>query len=194
MIWERSDHRELAIKMSLLEQALEQGGGIQIPDSPNPFSTCPREWLLRGETSKQHLLGCESLCPHAGQMGTSGVFFADCLSSLMYPDPGVYYIFRADDLAHDWLLAESDRYKQIASVYAQQQGLNPTKICDGIAIESFMYDSFQIYQADTGIATANYPIPIRDAGLILITRNFVSEHELDQMPSQLRRKIITLGF
>lgn len=164
--------------------------GIEFPQDPDLNENSPRPWLVRGSHNKGILTnGDKFLIPHDGQMGSTGVFFGDCLRPLMYPHTGVFYVFLTTEVATDWLSTSTDRYQAILKHIADEKRLDTRTISGGIDTEAEVYAHYNVYQAHSGIAAAASPVPLYQARHILVTPDLLYPHELERIPSLIKDKI-----
>ena len=144
-----------------LRDALRENG-IDIPKTSQPGNLSPRKWLIRSESNKNRLLdkNQQLFQPNAGQMGSHGVFFGDCLSPIMYPNPGAYYVFDTNSLEANWLPIPSETYTMSVDQISKQYSLKVEKIADGIMAENILFQRLSTYQHHHGIVTIPYPITL----------------------------------
>ena len=173
-----------------IEQVLHQRG-IDIPYGPDSSSSEPRPWLLRGESSANKLYSANKLEPQPGEMGTWGVFFADCLSALYkYEKGGVYYVIPTNKLTESWLTTPSTEYQTLLDHIATKYNLNPSSIGDGVEVEQKIFKEHNVYQAKRGIVTSHVPVPVEWASAILVDTGGKNGFDIDTLPPTIREKIV----
>lgn len=175
-----------------IEKALQMKG-VTVPSGPDDSFSHPREWLLRGEASPTKLYSTDKLEPQSGEMGTWGVFFADCLSALYkYQEGGIYYVVPTSKITEPWLRTPSTDYEKLFRETAQKYQLNPNSIGGGVETEQKLFKSHNIYQAKRGIATTHTPIPLGWAKYILVDTHGKQIIDKDRIPPEIMEKIIEI--
>lgn len=186
---------ELTYKRQMLFEGLRDVGFF-LPEEPQlgTHVTGPSPVLVRSESTLSRLTNSNEkmFTPQTGEMGTKGVFFADCLKALMYPSEGAFYVFHTGDVAQDWLVAPSEQFRRELERVAQQRNLRLTSVSGGVEAEEVVYDRFNVYQAKRGIATSSSPVGLDKVSAVLVTPNFIASHELAKIPPVIKNKIIEL--
>lgn len=165
--------------------------GLDIPDSPNPDAKTPRRWLLRGESNRDRLLNPDqrNFQPQPGQMGSYGVFLGDCLVSLMYYNPGAYYLFDRDVISANWLCVPSESYTEQIERIGRQHNLRIERLNDGVEAEMILFKHSTTYQPTIGVVTIPYALELDRVNSIFLSSGFLSPDEIKSLPSRLRKKI-----
>lgn len=186
---------ELQVKQELLSEALANLG-INFPKDPdqNPDISMPRPWLVRGTGNLSILSDGQGLfMPQDGEMGTNGVFFGDCLKSLMYPSKGAFFVFPTSSVASNWLITPSLEYQQELERVASERHLSLTTITGGVEAESEVYRRNNIYQKMRGIATVASPVEVERATAILTTHSILHNDDLAKIPHHIKNKLVELS-
>lgn len=113
----------------------------------------PGPWLVRADSSIKRLHSMEKFTPHTGRDGTRGVFLADNLHALMFPDTGIYWVFETNSLDGRWLSEPSELFNQWLNYFAVQAGISPDTYGHYVHLQSMIYSTWPVYQRDEGIAT-----------------------------------------
>lgn len=167
--------------------------GINIPRGPDSSSSEPRPWLLRGEPSATKLYSTDKLEPQPGEMGSWGVFFADCLSALYkHRENGIYYVVPTSRLTEPWLRTPSLEFEKLYKETARKYELNPNSVGGGIETEQKLFKSHNIYQAKRGIATAHVPVPLDLVQTILVDTHGKQLFDKNTLPPAIREKIVEI--
>jgi|GEM_PF-5783887 len=170
--------------------------GIIFPEAPlfTPDVISPRPWLVRGEGRLSRLTDDNDrfFVPQSGEMGTKGVFFGDCLQSLMYPQNGAYYVYSAPELSTEWIVSPSQRMDDAVNLVASELNLRPMTISGGLEAEQAVYDKNNIYQSKRGIATIASSVAVAKVRAILVTPSFILDHKTHMIPSSYKKKIVEL--
>lgn len=177
-----------SLDKSVVLSALRNELKITFPEKPSGGDS-PGEWLVRAESSKERILHNKPFIPQKGQMGSSGVFFADNASSLMYPAPGVYYVFRTEDLQQRWVPHPSNISEDLVALIAKKYNLDLQTIGGGIEAESKLFEMYSIYQNRTGICTICDTVDPSRAHAILIHGNLMSDGEFLSLPRSIKSLI-----
>lgn len=117
------------------------------------------EYLLRGDPDLSKWSINSNFIPRSGQWATWGVFLGDNLSCLMYPNPGIYWVFKPETLAQNWLNLKTPEFNQLVQEITRQRNLNPALIADGYCCERQIYETRPTYDPSTGIASVEHPVP-----------------------------------
>jgi hypothetical protein len=133
-----------------------QGIGIEVPKNPTGRMG---KYLLRGDPKLSRWSESSVFYPQAGEWAKLGVFLGDNLSCLMYPVPGVYWVFKTNDLTANWLNSRSPEFAKLTQENANILGVNPKIISGGFESERKIYTEYSVYDPESGIATVNFPIP-----------------------------------
>lgn len=143
---------------------------IPFPIGSNPCLNKPRRWLARGEPGQSdRLKSNRAFTPQYGEEGSSGVFFADCMGSLMvYKENGIYYIMDSAKLKADWLVFPSASYQNTVNRLMQQNHLDRSHLCDCYKVEELIYKNYFVYDALRGICTVPYSLPLNAVDHIIV--------------------------
>ncbi len=158
-------------------------GAVGIDINPMPHhGQKPHPTLIRGENSRDRVTGKDRYFhPHAGQMGTRGVFLADVLFSVM--DSDIYYVFHEREVlrasgSNAWIPyggREGEKSAALLEAIAKRKGLDLHTIGGGIEAEAELFTQWPIYQPHTGIATIPKPLPVAMAHTILVKESVMRE-------------------
>lgn len=183
------DGREKSPLKQILKEAISKKG-ISFPDLPKSSLLAPRKWLIRAESDFDRLIYRTPFFPQDGQMGSRGVFFGDCWSCLMYPNPGIFYVFETSKLKQHWIAVGSAEYQQIIDHLLNISTLNMNTVGNGIEVESQFYTQHAVYEPNTGVATVNEVLSINSAALIVIPSGIPPDFDLEEIDNKIRRKLL----
>lgn len=116
-------------------------------------------YLLRGDPKLDRWTKNTIFHPQSGEWAKWGVFLGDNLSCLMYPLPGIFWVFESKRLTTDWLLSNSKEFSELTLKNAESLGVNHKTVNGGFECERKIYEQYSVYHPETGIATVNYPVP-----------------------------------
>lgn len=165
--------------------------GINLPEQPLPSNYTPGEWLVRG-TSSDVGLKTGFMNPQSGEMGTNGVFFGDCYSTLMYPK-GLFYLYNSQQLSQQgYINYPSDQSNEILQWIANCENLNMNSISGYVEAESRLFRGWDIYQQKKGIYTAHVPVDVRQAQAIFMYPGFMDDAHLNTLPPEIHDRLMVI--
>lgn len=171
-----------------LFRALESAG-VEFPFSPDPTQANPREILVRGETETRSLFRGYHV-PSSGAWGSFGVFFGDCLSPVMLPENGIFYVYRTVDVARSWVSIGSQEYQNLIQQIAISQGLKIDRVSDGVDADHKLSTLHPVYYPLAGTATFHTDLSLEKAFMIIPTGNATDRIRKD-LPTSILGKIVT---
>lgn len=139
----------------------------------------PGMWLMRGDPDLSRKTELKSFEPHPGQDGTWGVFFADNLTSLTYPNPGIYWIFYSQNVTDQWVIYPSPFFDELIKHFATIGGNDLSTYGGYVEAQRHLFETYPVYDVNRGIATVNYPVDPRIATLGVVAVN--SQFEIFQV-------------
>lgn len=142
---------------------------------PVPFEpvgqTGPGDWFVRGDPDLARRDFMHPFQPHSGQDGSWGVFLADNLHMLSYPNPGAYWLFSASCLVHGWIMHPSPLFDELIEHYASTIGTNISTYGGYVAAQRLLFEHHSVYDVPRGILTLNSEVDPRGATLVVLLIN-----------------------
>ena len=131
----------------------------------------PGPYLVRADSNLKRLNTLDKFVPYPGKDGTRGVFLADNIHSLMYPDVGIYWVFATNSLEGRWVSEPSELYDQWLNHFAVQAGITPDTYSNYVHLQSMIHSTWPVYQSNEGIATWPTELDPQLAVLALLYRH-----------------------
>src|SRR3990172_8173475 len=196
---ERSEIRSAPLELERKQNALYfvlNWQGICLPSSPSFENNTPGRGVVRAESGTVNRLKNpleNPFVPNAGQYGEFGVFLGDNLSSLMYPERGIYWVFESGSISESWLCAPSREWQARYEQVIRENGLNPKSVTDGYRAEEELYRQHFVYKKRTGVCTSPVPFSPLAAAQVLVTEGVLAESEIRTLPSEISEKLVILS-
>lgn len=129
-------------------------------------SSHPGNWIARGvpKTKPEKVLE-----PKSGKWASYGVFFSDNHDNLVTPGQGIIYVYDSNHFS--WIPSPSRDWSRLVERKTSELQVNPASIRGGFDAERALYETYCVFQTNSGIATINYPIRSSDAAYILVCSN-----------------------
>jgi len=187
------ENKKLTDPKAALERALARDGFI-FPDSSRE-GIIPGEYLIRGESDANRLIGQDPMVPRAGKFGTQGVYLGDNLGVLMHQSSGVLYLFKRDVISLDWLSDHVETGNQLIAMieeYGRKHGINTATMLGWDEASKAVYKEYFTYESKSGIATSPIPLNIAHAEKIYITPDLATADFLSHLDESILKKIVVL--